>query len=151
MNQSSEKLMALYLQKVPCVLLTFQYIEEFLRMYIAHCYQIINFKVSKHIPFKYNYKDLQKDSLGTLLSKFKNLSKESSLIKKIENLVKDRNYCAHEAYLLAYEQQKDSKYLIKEIEKIDEIARKVEDCRELISGQLKQVEAVWNSIREGKI
>ena len=150
MEQSPDKLMELYLQKAPGVLFTFQFIEEFLRMYIAYCYQIINFKVSKHIPFKYNYKDLQKDSLGTLLSKFKKFSKDSSLIKEIENLVKDRNYSAHEVYLLTYEQQKDSKYLLREIEKIDEIARKGEECRERISAQLKEVEAVWNRIREGK-
>lgn len=150
MEQSSNNLVKLYMQKIPGVLLKFQFIEELLRMYISYCYQIIHIKVFKLIPFGYNYKDLQKDSLGKLITKFKKLSKDSSLIRNIENIVKDRNYCAHEVYLLTYEQQKDLEYLMIEIKKIDEITSKAEDCRKRLSAKVKQVENVLNCIREAK-
>ena len=138
------------MKKLQGILVTFQFIEELLRMYIAYCYKIISLKVSKFIEFKYSYKDLQKDSLGTLISHFKKLSKKSSLIKNIEQIIKDRNYCAHEAYLLTYEQQKDSNYLLKEIKKLDEMISKTQNCFELLLAEVKQIEEVCKNIHEVK-
>ncbi|MGA9111715.1 MAG: hypothetical protein ACLPSL_06300 [Smithella sp.] len=150
MEESSDNLMGIYFQKIQGVLLTFQFIEELIRMHISYCYQIIYLKVSRHIPFKYNYKDLQKDSLGTLISKFKKFNKDSSLITNIENIVKDRNYCAHQAYLLTYEQQRNPEHLIKEVKRIDEIIGKAENCLERLMAEGKQIEGIYNSIREMK-
>jgi hypothetical protein len=150
MDQSPENLLGQYFQKLPEALLKFQFIEELLRMYISHCYQIIFVRTSQQIPFKYEYKDLQKDALGALLRKFKRFSDNNTLIGKIENIIKDRNYCAHEAYLLTYAQQNDPGHLRAEIEKMETIITKAEDCRQLLSAEVKQLEAIRNSINESK-
>jgi hypothetical protein len=150
MDASASHLLGQYFEKLPEALLKFQFIEEVLRMYIAYCYQIICLRVSKQIPFKYEYNDLQKDALGTLLGKFRKCSNNDLLIGQIENIIKDRNYCAHEAYLLTYEQQKDSGYLAAEIEKMGKIITKAEDCRQLLSAELRQLEGIRNSIDGSK-
>jgi len=150
MNSSADNLLGQYFQKLPEALLKFQFIEELLRMYIVYCYQIISLRIPKQIPFKYKYKDLQKDALGTLLGKFKKFTNNALLIGKIESIIKDRNYCAHEAYLFTYAQQNDSLYLAAEIGKIDTIITKAEDCRQFLSEELKQLELIKNSINESK-
>ncbi len=146
MNKSADKLLSQYFLKLPDALLNFQFIEESLRMYIAYCYEIISVRVSKQIPFKYRYKDLEKDALGKLLSKFKRFNSNNELIGKIEKVIKDRNYCAHKAYLLTYEQQNDPDYLKSELEKLENIVNKAKECMHFLSAELKQAEEIKKSL-----
>jgi len=150
MTEQENKTIEQYLQKLPDALLNFQFIEEFLKMYIAYCYEIITLRVSSHIPFKYRYKDLKKDALGKLVMKFKKINNNDKLIGKIEKIIKDRNYCAHEAYLLIHEQQNDPEYLSKEIAKLEKIVLEAKECLQEISAELKHVEAIKNSLKESK-
>ena len=149
-NESTAKLLLdKYFDKLPGALLNFQFIEESLRMYIAYCYEIISKRVSELIPFKYRYQDLKKDSLGRLLNKFKKLNNNERLIDKIEKLVEDRNYCAHEAYLLTYEKQNDPDYLTKELAKLENIINEAKECVQLLFSEVKKIEE--RKSRKGKI
>jgi hypothetical protein len=150
MDKSADQLLGQYFEKLPEALLKFQFIEESLRIYIAYCYQIISLRIPKEITFKYGYNDLQKDSLGTLLRKFKKFSANDLLIQKLGSIVKDRNYCAHQAYLLTYKQQKNPGYLAAEIRKMGKIIAKAESCRELLSAELSELERIKNRIYKSK-
>jgi len=148
MTEQANNTIEEYFNKLPDALLNFQFIEEFLRMYISYSYEIISLSVSPYIPFKYSYKDLEKNALGKLVSEFKKLNKNEEVTKKIEKIIKDRNYCAHEAYLLTSEQQNDPEYLSKEIAKLEKIVRKAKECLKGISAEVKRVEGIRNSLKK---
>lgn len=150
MTEQISDILRQYFQKLPEALLNFQFIEESQRLYIAYCYEIIALGVSQHIPFKYSYKDLKKDSLGTLTRKFKNFCNNDKLIGKIEIIIKYRNDCAHKAYLLTFEQQNDSEYLSKEIAKLEKIVLKAKECLSELSAELQHVQAIKDSLNESK-
>jgi hypothetical protein len=135
-----------YFDLVSQSLMEFQFIEEAFRMYISYCYNIITNKVTGHIPFNFTYKDLEKDALGTLLWKFKKFSNNKKLAIKIEKLIKERNRCAHEAYLLTYEQRHSSAYFENEVEKLKStIVQAKESLAELFK-EVKHVEKVLNAL-----
>ena len=150
MPQSPNDLLEQHIHRFSSAVMEFQFIEELLRMYISYCYYIIHLSLSKKIPFKYAYKDLQKDSLGKLLDKFKKFSNNNELIKKIDHIIKDRNYCAHKAFILTYEQQKNFDFLAAELEKVERIITKARDCTQLLLAEVGQVEGIKNSIEESK-
>jgi hypothetical protein len=71
MSNDLDSLSSEYNSKLQSAMVTFQFIEESLRMYIDLSFWIIIKKIDNIIPFNFSYKDVQKDSLGTLLDKFK--------------------------------------------------------------------------------
>jgi len=81
------------------VLTDFQFMEEALRLYIEAVYELIRFRLNKQVPFRLDYNSLEKDALGTLVTKFSQLSDKADLIAALRALVPKRNQCAHKGFL----------------------------------------------------
>ena len=88
-----------HLQKV---LSDCQYIEEGLRFYISVAYKRIREKVGPDLPFKYGDDDIKKDALGKLIHKFERLSDDPDLVKRLKDLVPERNKYAHKGFLVDF-------------------------------------------------
>ena len=102
-----------YHDTLSSVLIDFQFIEESLKMNIASCYEIVLSSLDGLIPFKFDYKDLEKDALGVLITKFEKFSDDTSLIKELRDLVQYRNGAAHKGWLLTPNEQRNPERLKK--------------------------------------
>ncbi len=76
-------LLAEYWSKLQSALLSFQFMEESIRMYLTSAYRIVSKKLDNQIPFEFTYKDVQNDSLGKLLIRFDKFNSNKPLIGKI--------------------------------------------------------------------
>ena len=147
MSYESETLLHEYYSKLQNSILMFQLIEESLRMYIKLAYSIINKRLDNIIPFKFTYNDVQRDSLGTLLDKFAKFNNNSELPKKISAIIKWRNFCAHRAYLMTYDEQTGGKSLTKEIERMDKLIKFIDECFWQLHGELKKLDEINNMLQ----
>jgi len=96
-------------------LVDYQYLEEGLRMFLSLTYMEIRAHLPASIAFNFSYADTEKDSLGTLVSKFGKLTYDDDFVQDLRNLVQNRNIIAHRAYLLSPEEQGDSAFLSAQI------------------------------------
>ncbi len=140
-------LLAEYWTKLQNALLNFQFMEESIRMYLASAYRIVSKKLDNQIPFEFTYKDVQNDSLGKLLIKFDKFNSNKPLIGKIRQLIKERNYCAHRAYLMTAEEQNDDKFLSDEIVKLKTIVSSSKECLNSLMEELKRIEEIRKNIK----
>lgn len=118
----------------------FRYIEEALKMYIGNCYQIISNRLSSRLPFHYTYKDVHDRPLGQLIRVFKKLNSNKDLIAQLETLVKDRNHCAHQGYLMTSEEMHDPQYLSRELSRVKAIAEEADRAVQALLAELKAIE-----------
>lgn len=137
-----------YLDSIPPILLDCQFIEECLRMYIADSYEIIKRKLNKSIPFKFSYADLKADALGVLIQKFRKFNNKQELVKKLKAVKDCRNFCAHKAYLLTYEEQKNEEYLLKATRELSSIKIKTKTCLIEIMKELNKITEVKKSLQQ---
>ncbi|MDD3296241.1 MAG: hypothetical protein PHU64_02655 [Candidatus Omnitrophica bacterium] len=93
-----------YIDDITATLAKFQYIEEFLRMYIQKVNSRIRKTMKGKIPYKYSEKWVKKDSLGTLIDKFEKNNDNKILIKRLKSLVPERNKIAHKGLLITRDQ-----------------------------------------------
>jgi hypothetical protein len=90
-----------YIELVPKVLMKFQWIEEFIRFYIVRTELTIMSHVGK--VFRYSMptlKKLERMSLGQLVDYFACHNGNDVLIKRLRDVVEQRNHVAHGGYLL---------------------------------------------------
>ena len=135
-----------YWHKLGNALLNFQFMEEIIRMYLGIAYDVVKKKLDNQIPFKFSYRDIKQDSLGTLVTKFEKFNSNKQLIEEVVRLVKIRNYCAHQAYLMTAEQQKDDKYLSGEIKKMETVIRSSDQCVRHLHRELERIEKIRNKL-----
>ena len=126
-------------------LVTFQYLEEGLRMYISNAYEIIKNKLNGTIPFYYTYKDVEKDSLRKLISKFEKFNSNKKLIEKIKKLIPRRNKIAHNSFLFNFKEI-DTNELSLKIEKMEKILEEGKSCMTLLRDELLIIEETLSSL-----
>lgn len=136
-----------YFNTVQKALLIFQHIEVVIKIYLACAYWIILKNLENQIPFKFSYDDVKNDSLGKLLKKFEKLNSNEYLIKNSKKLINDRNFIAHQAYLIKYEEKQDNNYLSKEIKEIEKIVISSNEFLNILFKELQKIEKIKNSIK----
>jgi hypothetical protein len=117
-----------YMAVVRDILVDFQYIEEGLRMYISNCYRLSAKRLAGTIPFRFSYKDVEKDSLGALVSQFEKLTHNTSLVSELKKLAPHRNEYAHRAFLLTYEEQHDQPLLKRVLNTYKSLKIQTKEC-----------------------
>ena len=116
-----------YTDSLSRALMTFQCIEEALKMYI--CYADTNIQ----------RKDVANNSLVKLTKKYTLASNNISLAKKIQDLSKRRNEIAHEGFLFTFEEQKNEKLLKKLTAKIDKTYYDANEALKKLMQELSKV------------
>ena len=87
-----------YLVWINQALLSFQIIEEALRLCIGLSYEVISASIPSEIDFKFSADTINNAALGNLIKMFSNTSKNDPLIEDLKKVVKWRNFCAHNAF-----------------------------------------------------
>lgn len=129
-----------YRDLVHAVIVDYQYMEEGLRGYLGTTYRLIREKVDGAVPFTYEYDDNDKESLGTLVSKFEKLNGNATLIKELKDLVPSRNAVAHRAFLLTSKQHDDAEHLKKLSASMRKLKMRTGDCVVALFDEIRNVE-----------
>jgi hypothetical protein len=141
----SSYLLEEYKEIIRDILIDFQFIEESLRMYLCYCYGYIAKRLSDTIPFRFNYKDVEKDALGTLINKFAKFNDNTSLISELRELTKHRNECAHRGFLLTSKESHDEPRLEKKLIKLKETEDRTKQCLSTLFSEGKKIEKLLRS------
>ena len=75
-----------------------------------------------------SYDDVEKDALGTLVSKFEKVSDHTKLLRELRDLTKHRNGVAHRGFMLTAEEQQDAGTLRRLTKEIDLIKKRTQPC-----------------------
>jgi hypothetical protein len=134
-----------YIAMIGDILIDFQFIEASLRIFLSNSYQYIAKRLSGKIPFRYDYRDVEKNALGTLINKFQKLNDNKSLISELKDLSKYRNEYAHRGFLLTYEQMHDVLYLESELKTLREIKKRTEQCISVLHKEWGKVQELLKS------
>lgn len=130
-------------------LVAYQMIEEQLKSYITIAHKIIRLCLSNRIPYKYLPEEIDGYALERLLAIFAKLNDNDELIKKLNQLPKDRNYCAHKAYAQAYfKRVLDKQSLNSDCAKIKEMGKYAWECFQSLKYEIGQIEAVENKAQK---
>lgn len=87
-----------YLFEINKALLSFQMIEEALKISIGLSYEIIANTIPSDIAFKFEPNSVNNAPLGNLIKMFSKISKNEVLIRDLKKVVEWRNFCAHSAF-----------------------------------------------------
>ncbi len=126
--------------------MNFQFMEESIRMYLASAYCIVLRKLDNQIPFEFTYKEVEKDSLGKLLIKFGKFNSNKQLIDNISEIIKERNHCAHRAYLMTAEELNDEEFLSDEVAKLKRIVTRSKEYLDSLMEECKSIEEIRKSM-----
>ena len=127
-------------------LLSLQYVEEGMRMYLRNAYEIIALRVRDEFEYTRSEADVRKKSMGQLLREFRQMTSNAPLVSQIVGLVEDRNFCAHEAFLLTYEEQQNTAALTKAIARIKDIEARAEACRLGLFDEVRRIQDRWGEM-----
>lgn len=136
-----------YWNKLGNALTNFQFIEEVIKIYLDYSYKIVSENLKEQIPFDFSYEDVKKDSLRILIRKFKKFNLDKELIKKIGQLIDERNFVAHKAYLMTSVEREDDKYLSEQIKRIEEVISKSNECFLELHQEYEKVVKIYESIK----
>jgi|GEM_PF-5257206 len=134
-----ERAFAKYMQSVQLLMLDFQFIEELLKIIIGCCYEALRRSAPSLVHFRPTRSDLEKKSLGRLIDKYEEVSRNDSLVRQLRVVVQDRNFCAHQSLVLRFEKQQDVKYLENECVRLEAIRAKSKPCVESLYSELEQL------------
>lgn len=131
-----------YLLEALSALSTMQFVEEVTRMYLVRVYALIQLRLGKTVDFKYDYSDVKKDSLGKLLTKFERHSDKTDLIEKLKKLPEERNFLAHEAFLLTEGQWNDTQHIQSLFQRAKQANEVAKECLKEILEEVSKIDAL---------
>jgi len=91
----------LYVTWIGKALLSYQMLEEALKLCIGVSYEIICASNPSEVDFKFSYSSINNAPLGSLIRMFSNVSKNETLVSdlKSKDVIRWRNFCAHNAFM----------------------------------------------------
>ena len=122
-------------------LFRFQFIEEGIKIYLESAYLIVKVKLDGVLRVRLTRKQIETKSLRQLISEFEKFSENDPLVADLKQLVEDRNFVAHQAFLVGASQLGNVDSLRQHIDKINSISGKAEKCVETLMKEIKAVEA----------
>ena len=122
-------------------LMRFQFIEEGMRVYLDSAYLLVKATLDGTLPVRLTRKQIESKTLRQLVGDFEKFNDNESLISDIRDLIEDRNFVAHQAFLVVGQRLLADASLSEEIDKLASIADKAEKCVEALRKELRDVEA----------
>ena len=99
-----------------------QFIEETLKMCILSAVRIAGVKLSPYFPLRYKASEIAKLPLGLLIKKFSKINDDERLLQDLRDIVKDRNFVAHQSLLFTLGELEDTDFMGNALAKLSEIA-----------------------------
>lgn len=77
----------------------FQFLEEALKCYLESAFSIIRERTTGALPYKLDRSTVENLPLRPLIQEFNKYSDDAALVRDLLALVRERNYCAHRAFV----------------------------------------------------
>jgi len=122
--------------------LDFQWIEELLKIVVSSSYEAIRRTAPPKVKFRLTRKILEKDSLGKLIARYEQVSGNDEFIKELRDIAKDRNFCAHQSFILSLDEQNNTGFLGKEAERLSAIRERSHACVMNLQKELEELVAL---------
>lgn len=136
-NQTKE-----YIIEISLVLYNFQLIEQALKSYICVAIEKIKERTKDVIPYKYNRKWVNNDTLGKLIKKFEKINDNKELIKEIKRLTPYRNKVAHQGLLISVDEWNNSFQMAIQTAQLGSLR---DETRKVLSQILKETKIIENN------
>lgn len=94
----SDQPSASYLAAIHMALLSFQMVEEALKICIGLSYQVIEKAVPAPIVFRFDPASINDAPLGKLIKMFSAVNSNAELVRDLGKITKWRNFCAHNSF-----------------------------------------------------
>ncbi|MHB8844000.1 MAG: hypothetical protein ACYC7L_04565 [Nitrospirota bacterium] len=140
----SEEFFDKYKNAVQLILLDFQWIEELLKITVSSSYEAIRRSAPPGIRFRPNRKNIEKDSLGRLVRKYEEVTANESLVAELHKIVNERNFCAHQSFVLSLEEQQDIGFLEKETTRLEAVRGRSRACVMALQEELRFILELLN-------
>jgi hypothetical protein len=88
-----------YTAAVHAALLSFQVMEEALKICIGMSYEIFDKSAPPPVVFKFNRAKISNSALSRLIEMFSEISTNDTLVSDLRKVVQWRNFCAHSAFM----------------------------------------------------
>ncbi len=133
-----------YKDTVHLVLLDFQWIEELLKIIVSSSYEAIRRSAPPGISFRPNRTFLEKYSLGRLVGKYEEVSTNESLVTELRSITNERNFCAHQSFVLSLEEQHSIGFFEKEIKRLEAVRVRSRACVMALQKELQFIVKLLN-------
>ena len=120
------------------LMMDFQYLEQFLKLYLDRCYKAIKERMQDTIPFDRDRKHVENMSYGKLLGEFNIYNDNTKLLDVLGKLREPRNELAHAGFIIAFHGDMKKEYLEKELKRMKEIQKAVKWCIKNICEEFKR-------------
>ena len=117
-----------YVAEINRAIVSFQFIEECLRMYLGYAYELIQLRVGDALPVRLARKDIEHWSMGRLIREFSKFSDNSGLVQGMLKLASLRNEIVHRGLLLTAEETQDNQHRERQAERAQRIADGADGC-----------------------
>lgn len=124
-------------------LFVLQMIEEALKVYIADAHEVIRGSIPAGICFNVDVSRYEDASLERLITYFAMFSSNRDLIRRLNRLRVDRNFCAHRAFAVGFMKEVTGQTDLRaETLKVGEIEAAAFDALELLQTEGKAMRAL---------
>lgn len=123
----------LYKDRAIGLLSNFQLLELALKIYIGKSYEYINFLLGDRIHFDYSISDVESYPLERLLNVFGKLNGNDELKKRLNKLRAERNYIAHEAFLVTIGLNPNMDTLHRKAKDFFDLEDELSECLKLVT------------------
>jgi len=130
-----------FVDEIPRVLLTLQYVEEALRQYMFRANVMIASEVRPFLHYAHDDPALSKASLGRLVSMFSRVNSDAELHRRLRELVPRRNFCAHQAYFASAGFDATNEETQYDAVALEQTRVDAEHCLQALFEEIQQLEA----------
>lgn len=134
-----------YLVSVSKALLSYQMVEEALKLCIGVSYEVIAASNPPEVSFRFSHASINDAPLGSLVKMFSKVSNNKPLVKELQvkELGKWRNFFAHNAFAHEFmSQDSKSSYTQHSVEDVQQVSRHVGELVLKLGEELKTLKNV---------
>jgi hypothetical protein len=117
-----------YLNRLPQCLMTFQFIEEGLKMYIQAADVMIHMRMKDSLHYEASSKNLWRQPLGSLIRKFERRTDKKDLVAALRAVAEERNFFVHRGFLLTQNEVAGREDISQLLERLESVHVKAKRC-----------------------
>ena len=137
-----------YLDEINRSIVSFQFIEEALRMYLDYAYQLVQLRVGDALPVHLARKDIEHWPMVRLIREFAKFNDNAPMIRGMQRLASLRNEVVHRGLLLTHEEIRDQDHMEQQAERAQRIANGAEGCVQELLSEVGKVAERLRVLRE---
>lgn len=134
-----------YESAVNRLLLDFQRIEMTLRIVVGASYEVLSRAAPAPVCFQPSRAKLARDALGRLIERYSEVSANTVAVEKLKSVLKHRNYCAHQSFILTVDEQRSAEFIQSEVSRMSELR---EETRSLVLRLQDHLEVLARVLKE---